>query len=316
MKPNAQHDCVPVVLFVIAITFSIALAPAEIKAQGLPPILRGDFGLKSGSQAPPGIYVTNLIYHYNPNTLVTSDGREIETRTRLNQGIYAFVATYVSNKKILGGHYSATWVLPLANIAIEGPILDSRTGWSASDMYFQPIQLGWHLKQADVVAGYGIYVPTGRFTAGANNNTGLGMWSHELSLGTTLYLNEKKSFHLATLATYNINSEKRGTNQKVGDTLSLEGGVGVALMKGYANVGAAYYTQWKMTRDENYNFPPGFSGKHRYIGIGPEFNTVLPISKTTPFFATFRYLFETGNRTATQGNVLFFGVTIAFPTVR
>ncbi len=264
MKHKTHYNNVSGVLIVIAITLSIALTPTEINAQGLPPVLRGDHGLKSGSQAPPGIYFTNLIYYYNPNTLVTSDGREIETRSRLNQAIYALVATYVSGKKILGGHYSATWVLPLANIAIEGPILSGATGWSASDMYFQPIQLGWSAKYADVVAGYGIYMPTGRYQAGATNNTGLGMWSHEFSLGTTLYLNEKKSFHLATLAEYNIQSKIKGTDRKVGDILSLEGGVGVAFLKGLANAGAAYSTQWKMTRDENFSFPPASAGN---IGI-------------------------------------------------
>jgi hypothetical protein len=31
------------------------------------------------------------------------------------------------------------------------------------------------LKRADATAGYTIFVPTGRYTDGASNNTGLGM---------------------------------------------------------------------------------------------------------------------------------------------
>jgi len=76
----------------------------------------------------------------------------------------------------------------------------------------------------------------------------------------------------------------------------------------------AYYTQWKITEDRVPLPLPAFRSKNRYLGFGPEFNTVLPISEKTPVFATFRYLFETGNRVATQGNILFFSLTVAIPT--
>jgi len=48
-----------------------------------------------------------------------------------------------------------------------------------------PVSLGWHFKRADATAGYTIFVPTGRYSDGANDNTGLGMWGHELAMGTT-----------------------------------------------------------------------------------------------------------------------------------
>ena len=43
--------------------------------------------------------------------------------------------------------------------------------------------------RADFIAGYGFYAPTGRYEAGADDNIGLGMWSHEIQGGTTLYVN-------------------------------------------------------------------------------------------------------------------------------
>jgi hypothetical protein len=80
------------------------------------------------------------------------------------------------------------------------------------------------------------------------------------------------------------------------------------------NAGLAYYTQWKITEDRVPLALPAFRGKDRYLGLGPEFSTVLPISEKTPVFAKFRYIFETGNRVATQGNLLFFSITVALPT--
>src|SRR5215510_9428438 len=43
-------------------------------AQGLPSTVRGDIGLQAGTLPPPGIYVVNLIYNYNFDTLRTNDG--------------------------------------------------------------------------------------------------------------------------------------------------------------------------------------------------------------------------------------------------
>ena len=80
------------------------------------------------------------------------------------------------------------------------------------------------------------------------------------------------------------------------------------------NTGLVYYTQWKMTEDQTPLTLLAFRGKHRYIGLGPEFNNRWLIKKKTPLVLTFRYFFETGNHVATQGNALFFALTVAIPS--
>jgi hypothetical protein len=296
----------------------IALLPQKVAAQAIPTTNRGWIGLQSGTQPPPGQYVTFLLWNYNFDTLVTNDGRQIRGPEggSVNQTVPAYGYSYVSEKKILGGNYSASWYLPLANTAVDFPRLDFPTDWGVSDMYFQPIQLGWHFKHADLVAGYALYMPTGRFTADSFDNTGLGQWSNEFSGGFTIYPEGKKRIHLATLVQYYIESGKEGSDQKVGDALQLQGGAGVGFKDGLINGGMAYYTQWKVTEDRVPSNLPAFRGKSRYLGFGPEFNTVLPISKQTPVFAKFRYIFETGNRVATQGDLLFFSLTVVIPTKR
>ncbi len=276
------------------------------------PIVRGDNGLKSASQGPPGFYLSELVYVYDTHEIRDRDGNSTN-RVGLVQSFAATAVTYVSKKKFLGGNYAATAVFPFANVAIDTPLNDSRSGIAYTDMYVQPFQLGWHGKRADAVVGYGIYMPTGRFTPGASNNTGLGMWSHELSAGTTVYLDKKKLWNAATTGFYNIQSHKKDTNQKAGQILSLEGGVGRTFCGGLCNVGVDYYTQWKVTDDTLPNLPPGFLAKHRYYGVGPEVNGVIPISAKTLTIFTLRYFHEFGNRVATQGNSIIMSVTLAKP---
>ena len=35
--------------------------------------------------------------------------------------------------------------------------------------------------RSDATVAYGLYIPTGRYEDGADNNTGLGMWARESS---------------------------------------------------------------------------------------------------------------------------------------
>ena len=62
-----------------------------------------------------------------------------------------------------------------------------------------------------MTTAFGLFAPTGRHTAGANDNVGKGMWSYEFSGGTTLYLDEAKSLSFATSAFWELHSKKDGT---------------------------------------------------------------------------------------------------------
>lgn len=296
----------------LLITFFCAFAFSTSQGQALAPILRGDHGLKSGSIPPPGWYVTNITMIYDTHKIKDQNG---DTRNGLSlfQVVNGTAVTYVSKKKVLGGNYSASVVAPIANVAIETPFASSTTGIGYSDTYFQPLQLGWATKRADFQAGYGVYAPTGRFTSGASNNTGLGMWSHELSAGTTVYLDKKKEWHAATTGYFNMQSKIKGTNRKVGNLLSFEGGFGRSFNHYLSNIGAVYFAQLKVSNDRNVILPPGFFNKDRYYGVGGEINTVIPLSKKTMTSFGGRFLAETNNRTATQGNLFYMWFTIIRP---
>jgi hypothetical protein len=48
------------------------------------------------------------------------------------------------------------------------------------------------------------------------------MWAQEVLLGTTVFLNETRTLHAATTATFDFQSEKEGSSTKVGNILNLE----------------------------------------------------------------------------------------------
>ncbi len=225
--------------------------------------------------------------------------------------------TYVSDAKIFGANYAAMAAVGFANVTLSVPILglEEPTGTAMTDIYLQPINLGWHTERADFTAGVGVFVPVGRYDVDADDNVGLGMWSFELFGGATVFFDEARSWHLATTAFYETHTDKKDADSRVGDILSLEGGFGKLFLGGLLNVGAAYYAQWKISSDDfgvGFEPPSGRSiGKHRVFAAGPE--VTLPIATSTKLFATVtaRYLWEFGARTKTDGNTL--AITAAFP---
>ena len=93
----------------------------------------------------------------------------------------AAASTSSRKKKLFGGFYGFQVLFPVgANNRIQGTEIDANPGAGLTDSVIAPISLGWHFKRADATAGYTIFVPTGRYTDGASDNTGFGMWGHEL----------------------------------------------------------------------------------------------------------------------------------------
>jgi hypothetical protein len=138
------------------------------------------------------------------------------------------------------------------------------------------------------------------------------MWAHELSAGATVYLDENRAWHAATLAALEFHSGKKDSQAKVGTLLTLEGGAGRDFLEGAARVGLAYYAQWKVTDDTLQGLPSLLvHGRNRVVALGPEVS--LPVAtKTTLYgFVTARYQWEMGARTTTEGQTL--NVLAVFP---
>jgi hypothetical protein len=286
---------------------------------------RGDYGLLSGTLAPPGWYlVAPLYYRYSADEFRDNNGDRFSALGgggSIEATAWLAAAIWVSERKLFGGNYSFEFYPGVTNNALEFPPLatDDRVSTGIADLYIRPINLGWNTPRADFVAGIGIYAPTGEYEVDGSSNRGLGMWSYELSAGTTVYLDEAKSWHFAATAFYETHGKKEDTNIRVGNLLTIEGGLGKTFMDGAANVGLAYYAQWKLTDDEFGldlpSLPNSRLGKHRVYGFGPELTLPLATNKALYGFFNLRYFWETGARTSLQGDTLVATLTFPIPSI-
>ena len=189
-----------------------------------------------------------------------------------------------------------------ANNRIQGTEIDANPGAGLTDSVIVPISLGWHHKRADAIANFSIYAPTGKYTDGADDNTGFGMWGYEPAVGTTVYLSEKRQYHAATIVSFNSQSKKEDSENKVGNAINIEGGVGGDFLKGGLSTGLCY-ASFKLSDDEIAGLPGILiRGKNKTFGLGPEATLAIAARNKVYGFVTVRYFWETYARTTTQGD--------------
>jgi len=306
--------------FLISCLLLWVMTPLAAQAQFLGHNFPGDAGVMSATQPEPGTYFAPLYIAYRGDTLRDRDGNAItidnDRRGSLDVNAYGIGIWWVSEHKIWGANYSLMVAPAWTDNKFEAPILGLTEEVSVgfTDLYVQPINLGWHKEKADYSAGIGIYAPTGRYDASADDNLGMGMWTLELFGGGTWYLDEAKSWSFATTASYEFHSKKEDSDIRVGQILTLEGGLGKAYMDGAVNIGLAYYAQMKITNDDfpgDLDLLPGLIGKNRAFAVGPEVTLPLATKKTLWGFLNLRYLFEFGVRNSVEGNA--FIATLSIP---
>ena len=285
----------------------------------------GGWGLQSGSQVPPpgGFLLTPLYSTYHSDKLVDSNGDEVNL-TGLSRDItvnaLGLFGWWVSKYEILGANWGMMATIYSADNAIEFPTFAVKNDFGLGDIYLQPINLGWHLKQVDFMVTYGIYFPTGRYKLGANDNTGLGMWTHEFGAGTTIYFDQEKKWHFSAMCYFEISSEKEDTDIDVGNILTVEGGLGRSWYEGALSVGIAYYAQWKLTEDTigglnkiDPRLPSSLTlNRSRIYGLGPEVNIPIIIKGKLISIITARYQWELGARARLEGETFYLFLTFPF----
>ena len=107
--------------------------------------IKGTVGLKSGSQAPPGVYfIAPLYYVYKTDEVRDSDGERLPLTAKLTSHAYGAGINVVTNKKLLGGFYGFQVLFPVgANNRIQGTEIDANPGAGLTDSVIAPISLGW-----------------------------------------------------------------------------------------------------------------------------------------------------------------------------
>jgi hypothetical protein len=280
----------------------VAVAPINAGAQLSGAHALQQYGLKSGSQIPPSAFLIPTYFDWNVDHIRGSDGEE----TPFDYGVrsLALFAWVVTPRELLGGTYGFQVLVPFLSTAVELPRLgfESSTSLGLSDIYVMPVNLGWHTPRADYMAGLAFYAPTGNYEPGANDNRGLGMWSFELSGGSTVYFDQKRRWHASALGFYEIHTNKQDQDLKAGSILTIEGGVGGAFLDGALVAGMAYGAQWKMTEDSGEDFPSSvLPGKNHIYTLGPEVTFTGLYQPPFLVSITARYLWDVGARASLEG---------------
>ncbi len=302
MKPTRALSNPSWLAVALAFAFS-ARAEAQFFGHNFP----GDYGLFAGSQAPPGRYAGFFVPYYRADTVKLEEGIALGgTDDAVDVIAFAPFFSYVSELKIAGGNYGFVIAPSFANANLEIPRLDVDVDqFGVGDLYVVPFQLGWHLERTDMTASYGFFAPTGRYEVGANDNIGLGMWSHELAFGFTQYLDRESTWSFATEAFYEIHTTKRDVDIRAGDWFILEGGVGKEFDGGW-RLGAAYYALWQTTDASGADVPADLLGRNiRSFGFGPDVELLQGA-------LVLRALWEFGAQNTLEGFIFFGSLALPF----
>src|SRR5689334_6002951 len=191
---KATMRSVCVVVRRAAMLVALCASSTSLRAQLLGDNLLGDVGLRSGSQPLPGIYAASPFYYRADYTGVRDkDGNSIARGAKVNLNFLGAPGFYVvTNAKLFNATYGFQLLVPYSNSRLtlaQAPEASAGGGYGFTDMYVQPINLGWHTPRADYLAGYAFFAPSGE-----GGHT-LEQWAHELSAGTTMYIDDAKMFH-------------------------------------------------------------------------------------------------------------------------
>jgi len=213
----------------------------------------------------------------------------------------------------LGATYAPYIGVPIVNTSIQAALSTStrfgreidESHWGLGDIYLKPLWLGWNFKHFSVSSGYGLYVPTGKYDDGNNDNTGLGFWTHEFQAGVTWYPWAHQGTAVMINGTYEIHTKKDDVDITPGDRFSLDWGVSQYLPiskdeKLLAELGVTGYSQWQVKSDSGTDVNANLSAKDEVHGIGGQIGLAY-----VPWNAslTFKYVQEYDARARFEGKL-------------
>jgi len=286
--------------------------------QALPPV-RGVYtpgfnAANSGVMPERGLSYANFFMDYSFDQFKSASGAIVaQNNAAVFIDINAF--EWVTRKKILGANYALAALLPFSNSSISSPTLGAISGGGGfSDSFYQPFTLGWHFKRADIQVAYGFFAPTGRFTAGATNNTGTGLWTNSPTAGETFYLTKNKRTSVSAYQLYEFHTTQQGTHIHPGQTFNLDYSLLQILplqkdMHTLLQFGLVGYGQCQTSDNSGPGVNPALPGHYRVNAIGGAASVLLPARKASVGFKLFK---EFSNSSTVQGYSLQITGAITF----
>ena len=93
------------------------------------------------------------------------------------------------------------------------------------DLTVAPVFLSWELIKFDITGGYMFYAPTGKYSTGADDNIGLGYWSHIVQASTYFYPTADKSTAFHVMPSYEFHGKIKDAAVTPGSRFILEYGI-------------------------------------------------------------------------------------------
>ena len=258
----------------------LALRPVAAQQQ-LGYKLLGSTGIDAGVQPLPGLAVVSQTLHYGSSQLRDREGNVVPIDgLSIDATGSALGVAYTSKTK--GAPYLSFAIgLPVARVHINSDEpAASLNAYGFSDLFVQPLKVGWRQRRFDLVTAYAMYVPTGHFEPRGGAGPGRGYWTHQLSLGGALFADSTRTHRLSALASYERNTRKRGIDIRRGDMCQIPGGAG-ASGQWIAVIGLAGYALWQVTPDRGADLPPKLRNERsRVFALGPEIDVTIPQWRT------------------------------------
>lgn len=93
------------------------------------------------------------------------------------------------------------------------------------DLTVAPLMLSWGSEKFDFTTGYLFVAPTGKYNTGADDNVGVGYWSHIIQAATYYYPTPQKSTAILIMPSYEFHGKLKDADVKPGARVILEYGV-------------------------------------------------------------------------------------------
>ena len=299
------------VLEVLAAACMWMTVPLHAQNRGVYPL--GMTAINSGVMPELTFTYSNQFLLYTRDQAKDNEGQTLPLTGNHSVILDMNTITWVSEERILGARYSASASLPFSKNDLTSDLQGNLSGGSGlADSYYLPVILGWSWTRAVVRVMYGFLAPTGRFSAGANDNVGSGYWTHALSSGQTFYLTESKRLSLSAFQMYEFHTVQEGTGVHPGETFDLDYSLMYSLARArrfQLQAGPAGYEQRQTTARTG----PGINlaaSEERYAINALGFAVLGVLPKRTS--VGLKYFKEFANRATFQGYSLQIVASIGF----
>lgn len=304
------------IILTILVGAIIILSAEAAMAQSRGQYTSGFNATNSGTMAPAGWTYANVFQLYSFNQLKDRHGNRLPVDGNVSVIFDHNTIVWTSKGKEGKPHYAFVADVLLSNNSLSSATLGSVAGGGGlTDIYVQPLTVGWNFKRADLQVAYGFVAPTGRYKGGATNNVGTGYWGHDLSTGQTVYLTKDKKTAVSAYEMYEFHGTQRDTKVHPGQTFDVDYSLTrlVVLQKKtmtMLQVGLVGYGQYETTQKSGPTVTPlQASALYRVNALGGTANIIMPMKKAA---ITFKALKEFGNSSTVQGYTFQVGGAITF----